>query len=165
MPAIDEDRERETREFHLLSPRLFHEHPTSFGPHGQGDDVPRTSLQRLRTIGLSLAFTRSISLPIHLFDFLQYYHRYGILFILFSRLEILLGDTVTKVLHRLWPTIPHLFQNRYVIICLCSCLVTLPLSLYRNIAKLSQISLTGLILVFTTVLILIKRGYDTTPFL
>jgi hypothetical protein len=43
--------------------------------------------------------------------------------------------------------------------------VTLPLSLYRNIAKLSQISLTGLILVLTTVSILIKRGYDTVPFM
>jgi hypothetical protein len=43
--------------------------------------------------------------------------------------------------------------------------VTLPLSLYRNIAKLSQISLTGLILVITTVSILIKRGYDTVPFM
>ncbi|CAF1570537.1 unnamed protein product, partial [Adineta steineri] len=31
--------------------------------------------------------------------------------------------------------------------------------------KLSQVSLTGLILVLTTVLILIKRGYDTMPFM
>ncbi len=80
-------------------------------------------------------------------------------------MKINLGDTVTKVLHRLWPTLPYLFQNRYMIIFLCSCFVTLPLSLYRNIAKLSQISLTGLILVLTTVLILIKRGYDTIPFM
>lgn len=72
---------------------------------------------------------------------------------------------MTKVVHRLWPTIPYLFQNRYIVIFLCSCFVTLPLSLYRNIAKLSQISLTGLILVLTTVLILIKRGYDTIPFM
>ena len=80
-------------------------------------------------------------------------------------LKIRLGDTVTKVLHRLWPTIPHLFQNRYIIIFLCSCFVTLPLSLYRNIAKLSRVSLVGLILVFITILILIKRGYDTVPFM
>lgn len=75
------------------------------------------------------------------------------------------GDTVTKVLHRLCPTIPYLFQNRYFIIFLCSCFVTLPLSFYRNIAKLSQISLIGLVLVLITVLILIKRGYDTLSFM
>ncbi|CAF1108371.1 unnamed protein product [Rotaria sordida] len=86
-------------------------------------------------------------------------------FICLISYNIIIGDTITKVLHRLWPTIPYLFQNRYIIIFLCSCCVTLPLSLYRNIAKLSQISLTGLILVLTTVLILIKRGYDTIPFI
>ncbi|CAM2697009.1 unnamed protein product [Rotaria socialis] len=86
-------------------------------------------------------------------------------FICLISYNIIIGDTVTKVLHRLWPTIPYLFQNRYIIIFLCSCFVTLPLSLYRNIAKLSQVSLTGLILVLTTVLILIKRGYDTMPFI
>lgn len=86
-------------------------------------------------------------------------------FICLISYNIIIGDTITKVLHRLWPTIPYLFQNRYVIIFLCSCFVTLPLSLYRNIAKLSQISLAGLILVVTTVLILIKRGYDTVPYI
>ncbi|CAF2724897.1 unnamed protein product [Rotaria sp. Silwood2] len=86
-------------------------------------------------------------------------------FICLISYNIIIGDTITKVLHRLWPTIPHLFQNRYIIIFLCSCCVTLPLSLYRNIAKLSQVSLTGLILVLTTVVILIKRGYDTIPFI
>lgn len=86
-------------------------------------------------------------------------------FICLISYNIIIGDTVTKVLHRLWPTIPILFQNRYFIIFLCSCFVTLPLSLYRNIAKLSQISLTGLILVVITLIILIKRGFDTIPFI
>ena len=77
----------------------------------------------------------------------------------------ILGDTITKVLYRLWPTIPNLLRNRYMIIFLCSCSVTLPLSLYRNIAKLSRISLIGLILVSITLLMLIKRGYDTISFM
>ncbi|CAF1145485.1 unnamed protein product [Adineta steineri] len=86
-------------------------------------------------------------------------------FICLISYNIIIGDTVTKVLHRLWPTIPYIFQDRYTIIFLCSLFVTLPLSLYRNIAKLSQISLAGLILVVTTVLILIKRGSDTIPYI
>lgn len=80
-------------------------------------------------------------------------------------LIMILGDTVTKVLYRIWPSVPLILQNRSIIIFLCSCLVTLPLSLYKNIAKLSRISLIGLVLVLTTLLILIKRGRDARPFM
>jgi sodium-coupled neutral amino acid transporter 11 len=80
------------------------------------------------------------------------------------------GDTIPHVIRSIFPrlrTIPVLsiFANRQFIIALCTCCVSYPLSLYRDIHKLSRASglaLIGMLIIVTSVLI---EGPHVTPIL
>lgn len=79
-----------------------------------------------------------------------------------------LGDTIPHVLSSLFPslaTIPilSLFTNRQFVIAFCTTTVSYPLSLYRDIHKLSRASglaLIGMIIIVTSVLI---EAANVTP--
>mgnify|MGYP001811171328 CR=1 FL=1 len=62
--------------------------------------------------------------------------------------NIIIGDTVTKVLIRLLNVPAHSFLvNRYLIIALFTLFVTLPLSLLRDISKLAKTSFISCVMV------------------
>jgi sodium-coupled neutral amino acid transporter 11 len=70
---------------------------------------------------------------------------------------IIIGDTLPSVLRSIFPTLPtipvlKIFANRQFIIALCTTCVSYPLSLYRDIHKLSRAS--GLALVGMTVIVI-----------
>ncbi|KAF8893326.1 transmembrane amino acid transporter protein-domain-containing protein [Infundibulicybe gibba] len=81
---------------------------------------------------------------------------------------IIIGDTIPHVIRSVFPTlhtIPvlSLFTNRQFIIALCTTCVSYPLSLYRDIHKLSRASglaLIGMLIIVTSVLI---EGPHVTP--
>ncbi|KAH0827502.1 transmembrane amino acid transporter protein-domain-containing protein [Lanmaoa asiatica] len=74
---------------------------------------------------------------------------------------IIIGDTIPHVIRSLFPTIYKipilsLFANRQFIIALCTICVSYPLSLHRDIHKLSRASglaLIGMVIIVTSVLI------------
>ncbi|KAJ7188250.1 amino acid transporter [Mycena filopes] len=74
---------------------------------------------------------------------------------------IIIGDTIPHVIRSIFPqlySVPvlYLFTNRKFIIALCTICVSYPLSLYRDIHKLSRASglaLIGMIIIVTSVLI------------
>jgi sodium-coupled neutral amino acid transporter 11 len=74
---------------------------------------------------------------------------------------IIIGDTIPHVIRSIFPslhTIPVLkiFANRQFIIALCTICVSYPLSLYRDIHKLSRasgIALIGMCIIVTSVII------------
>lgn len=74
---------------------------------------------------------------------------------------IIIGDTIPHVIRSLFPrlhTIPilRIFANRQFIIALCTICVSYPLSLYRDIHKLSRasgVALIGMLIIVTSVII------------
>ncbi|KAI0785603.1 AAAP amino acid permease [Abortiporus biennis] len=81
---------------------------------------------------------------------------------------IIIGDTIPHVIRSIFPTLStmpvlYLFQNRQFVIALCTLCVSYPLSLYRDIHKLSRASglaLIGMLIIVTSVLI---EGPHVTP--
>lgn len=71
-------------------------------------------------------------------------------FIAMISYNVIIGDTVTKVLVRIF-SVPadSILGNRHFIVIMASLLVTLPLSLHRNISKLNKVSLTSLVIIIT----------------
>lgn len=64
--------------------------------------------------------------------------------------NVVVGDTVTKVVVRLTDVRPEsIFSKREVIVLICTLAVTIPLCMYRNIAKLANISFTSLVCIGT----------------
>ncbi|XP_059085502.1 putative sodium-coupled neutral amino acid transporter 11 [Tigriopus californicus] len=72
--------------------------------------------------------------------------------------NIIVGDTVTTILVRLTGWDPsHFLVRREFVILMITLVVTLPLSLYRNIGKLSKVSFLSLIFTaFVTVVIYVR---------
>jgi len=74
---------------------------------------------------------------------------------------IIIGDTLPSVIRSIFPTLPtipvlKIFANRQFIIALCTTCVSYPLSLYRDIHKLSRASglaLIGMLIIVISVLI------------
>ncbi|KAF8735880.1 hypothetical protein AX14_001329 [Amanita brunnescens Koide BX004] len=74
---------------------------------------------------------------------------------------IIIGDTIPHVIRSVFPALPKhpflkLFANRQFIISLCTICVSYPLSLYRDIHKLSRASglaLVGMIIIVVSVLV------------
>ncbi|KAK2463274.1 hypothetical protein APHAL10511_004929 [Amanita phalloides] len=74
---------------------------------------------------------------------------------------IIIGDTIPHVIRSVFPTLPQkpflkLFANRQFIISLCTICVSYPLSLYRDIHKLSRASglaLIGMLIIVASVLV------------
>ncbi|EFA05275.1 Putative sodium-coupled neutral amino acid transporter 11-like Protein [Tribolium castaneum] len=67
-------------------------------------------------------------------------------FIAMVSYNVVVGDTVTKVIIRLTGITPDsLFAKRHVIVLIATLLVTVPLCLYRKIAKLAKISFVSLV--------------------
>ncbi|XP_066301395.1 putative sodium-coupled neutral amino acid transporter 11 isoform X4 [Branchiostoma lanceolatum] len=82
-------------------------------------------------------------------------------FIAMISYNIITGDTITKVMMRIsGVTETNILANRYFIICLCTLFVTLPLSLYRNVAKLAKASLFACLLVVFIIIAVIIRSTD-----
>jgi hypothetical protein len=74
---------------------------------------------------------------------------------------IIIGDTIPHVIRSIFPSLPsipvlRIFANRQFIISLCTVCVSYPLSLYRDIHKLSRasgIALIGMMIIVGSVLI------------
>ncbi|RDB16965.1 Vacuolar amino acid transporter 2 [Hypsizygus marmoreus] len=74
---------------------------------------------------------------------------------------IIIGDTIPHVVRSLFPSLPtipilRIFANRKFIIVLCTVCVSYPLSLYRDIHKLSRasgVALIGMLIIVTSVII------------
>jgi sodium-coupled neutral amino acid transporter 11 len=75
--------------------------------------------------------------------------------------ELSLGDTIPSVIRSVFPNLQNIrifsiFANRQFIIALCTICVSYPLSLYRDIHKLSRASglaLIGMLIIVTSVII------------
>lgn len=74
--------------------------------------------------------------------------------------NIVVGDTVTKVIVRLTGIGPDsLFAKREIIVLIATMLLTIPLCLYRDVAKLAKVSLFSLVCIaFILVSIFIRIG-------
>lgn len=72
--------------------------------------------------------------------------------------NIVVGDTMTKVFLRLFSLSPSSWlAKREVVVGLATALVTLPLCLYKDIAKLAKVSLLSLVcVVFILIAIFIR---------
>ncbi|CAH1115307.1 unnamed protein product [Psylliodes chrysocephalus] len=93
------------------------------------------------------------------------YYLLGILqftypFIAMVSYNIVVGDTVTKVIVRLTGIGPDsLFAKREIIVLIATMLLTIPLCLYRDVAKLAKVSLFSLVCIaFILVSIFIRIG-------
>ena len=81
---------------------------------------------------------------------------------------IIIGDTIPHVIRSIFPTlysipILKIFANRQFIITLCTVCVSYPLSLYRDIHKLSRasgVALIGMLIIVISVLI---EGPHSSP--
>ena len=81
---------------------------------------------------------------------------------------IIIGDTIPHVIRSIFPTLPSIpilkiFANRQFIIALCTICVSYPLSLYRDIHKLSRasgVALVGMVIIVTSVII---EGSHVSP--
>lgn len=81
---------------------------------------------------------------------------------------IIIGDTIPHVIRSIFPrlqTIPVLkiFANRQFIIALCTICVSYPLSLYRDIHKLSRASGLALVGMLIIVISVVIEGPQVTP--
>jgi len=78
------------------------------------------------------------------------------------------GDTIPHVIRSIFPQLENagilsVFANRQFIIALCTCGVSYPLSLYRNIYKLSRASGLALIGMLIIVISILIEGPHVTP--
>lgn len=81
-------------------------------------------------------------------------------FIAMISYNVIIGDTVTKVLVRIF-SVPadSILGNRHFIVIMASLVVTLPLSLHRNISKLNKVSLTSLLIIISILcFVIIQMG-------
>lgn len=74
--------------------------------------------------------------------------------------NIVVGDTVTKVIIRVTGiSESNIFAQREVVILLATLCITIPLCLYRNVARLAKISFLSLVCVgFILLAIFIRMG-------
>ncbi|GFW94890.1 putative sodium-coupled neutral amino acid transporter 11 [Trichonephila clavipes] len=74
--------------------------------------------------------------------------------------NIIIGDTITKVLMRMFDVSRNsLLGNRHFIVFLCTLFVTLPLSLYRTIVRLSLVSFLSLVFAASIVIFVVIRSF------
>ena len=80
-------------------------------------------------------------------------------FIAMISYNVIIGDTATKALVRIFniSTRDSWFLNRNTVVLICTLLVTLPLSLQRNMARLNKISLVSLLFVFFIMFFIVWR--------
>jgi sodium-coupled neutral amino acid transporter 11 len=81
---------------------------------------------------------------------------------------IIIGDTIPQVLRSAFPKLPmipflKIFANRQFIIALCTIGVSYPLSLYRDIHKLSRASALALVGVIIIVASVLREGSQVPP--
>ena len=74
--------------------------------------------------------------------------------------NVVVGDTVTKVLIRVTGmSETNIFAHRQVVVLFATVCITIPLCLYRNVARLAKISFLSLVCVgFILLAILIRMG-------
>ncbi|WVQ71891.1 hypothetical protein IAR50_001433 [Cryptococcus sp. DSM 104548] len=77
--------------------------------------------------------------------------------------HVIIGDTIPRVISYIFPTLAEhallgLLVNRQVVICLCTVFISLPLSLHRDIVKLSKSSGFALISMGVIVLSVVFRS-------
>eukprot|EP00075_Anas_platyrhynchos_P007664 XP_021127749.2 putative sodium-coupled neutral amino acid transporter 11 isoform X1 [Anas platyrhynchos] len=85
-------------------------------------------------------------------------------FIAMISYNIITGDTLTKVFLRIPGVGPdNILTDRHFIILLTTIIFTLPLSLYRDIAKLGKVSLISLILTIVILVIVMVRTVTLGP--
>ncbi|XP_014809714.1 PREDICTED: putative sodium-coupled neutral amino acid transporter 11 isoform X2 [Calidris pugnax] len=85
-------------------------------------------------------------------------------FIAMISYNIITGDTLTKVFQRIPGVAPdNMLTDRHLIILLTTIIFTLPLSLYRDIAKLGKVSLISLILTIVILVIVMVRTVTLSP--
>ncbi|NXW15170.1 AVT2 protein, partial [Circaetus pectoralis] len=78
--------------------------------------------------------------------------------------NIITGDTLTKVFQRIPGVGPdNVLTDRHFIILLTTIIFTLPISLYRDIAKLGKVSLISLILTIVILIIVMVRTVTFSP--
>ncbi|XP_023239840.1 putative sodium-coupled neutral amino acid transporter 11 [Centruroides sculpturatus] len=81
-------------------------------------------------------------------------------FIAMISYNIIIGDTITKVLMRIFGVSRNtVLGNRHFVVFFVTVCVTLPLSLYRNISRLSKVSLVSLLFaVFILIFVLVRAS-------
>ncbi|XP_033921327.1 putative sodium-coupled neutral amino acid transporter 11 isoform X2 [Melopsittacus undulatus] len=85
-------------------------------------------------------------------------------FIAMISYNIITGDTLTKVFQRIPGVEPdNVLTDRHFIILLTTIIFTLPISLYRDIAKLGKVSLISLILTIVILIIVMVRTVTFSP--
>ncbi|XP_012691798.2 putative sodium-coupled neutral amino acid transporter 11 [Clupea harengus] len=85
-------------------------------------------------------------------------------FIAMISYNIIAGDTLTKVFLRIPGVGPEsMFADRHFVILATTILFTLPLSLYRDIAKLGKVSLISMVLTFAILITVIIRAATLGP--
>ncbi|XP_048165971.1 putative sodium-coupled neutral amino acid transporter 11 isoform X2 [Corvus hawaiiensis] len=84
-------------------------------------------------------------------------------FIAMISYNIITGDTLTKVFQRIPGVGLDVLTDRHFIILLTTIIFTLPISLYRDIAKLGKISLLSLILTIVILIIVMVRTVTFSP--
>ncbi|XP_057279757.1 putative sodium-coupled neutral amino acid transporter 11 isoform X2 [Pezoporus wallicus] len=85
-------------------------------------------------------------------------------FIAMISYNIITGDTLTKVFQRI-PGVgtDNVLTDRHFIILLTTIIFTLPISLYRDIAKLGKVSLISLILTIVILIVVMVRTVTFSP--
>ncbi|KAG5357424.1 Vacuolar amino acid transporter 2 [Yarrowia sp. C11] len=83
---------------------------------------------------------------------------------------VIIGDTIPHVLGALFPSLlggedsgPSILVNRQFIIVVCTCLISYPLALNRNIAHLAKASALALVSMLVIVILVIVRGPQLAP--
>ncbi|XP_015490995.1 putative sodium-coupled neutral amino acid transporter 11 isoform X4 [Parus major] len=85
-------------------------------------------------------------------------------FIAMISYNIITGDTLTKVFQRIPGVgLDNVLTDRHLIILLTTIIFTLPISLFRDIAKLGKISLLSLILTIVILIIVMVRTVTFSP--
>ncbi|NXT06666.1 AVT2 protein, partial [Prunella fulvescens] len=85
-------------------------------------------------------------------------------FIAMISYNIITGDTLTKVFQRIPGVgVDNVLTDRHFIILLTTIIFTLPISLYRDIAKLGKVSLLSLILTIVILVVVMVRTVTFSP--
>ena len=123
------------------------------------------SKQRIGKYSLSRAIeARLENFGVQRLLYIRGHHSYSNLFVFsFSAMvsyNVVVGDTVTKVLIRVTGmSETSIFAHRQVVVLFATVCITIPLCLYRNVARLAKISFLSLVCVgFILLAILIRMG-------
>ncbi|XP_054134249.1 putative sodium-coupled neutral amino acid transporter 11 isoform X1 [Melozone crissalis] len=85
-------------------------------------------------------------------------------FIAMISYNIITGDTLTKVFQRIPGVgVDNVLTDRHFIILLTTIIFTLPISLYRDIAKLGKVSLLSLVLTIVILVVVMVRAVTFSP--